>query len=119
MAGLSSRAVTDGVTIVDGAASQQMDVLRVMPGSMTQYPVQESCHVHQDRLRLRWGSVASQIPLVGFEVRKMRGLCDRLATKGGLYVWSDEVKAHRRVRKNPFYANVRHEFAVFEVTNRR
>ena len=107
LAGLPSRAVTDGVTIVDAAASQQMDVLRVMPDSVTQYPVQESCHVHQDRLRLRWGSVTSQIPLVGFEVREMSGLCECLATKGSFLLWADKIKTHRRFSYNAFYANVR------------
>ena len=75
MAGLPARAVSDGVTISDGDAGQQMELLRVLPDSLTQYPVQESCHVHLDRLRLRWRSSVSQIPIAGFEVRKINGLC--------------------------------------------
>ena len=81
MAGLPARAVSDGVTISDGDASQQMELLRVLADSLTQYPVQESCHVHLDRLRLRWGIYVSQIPTAGFEVRKINCLCKAATQK--------------------------------------
>ena len=81
MAGLPARAVSDGVTISDGDASQQMELLRVLADSLTQYPVQESCHVHLDRLRLRWGDYVSQIPTAGFEVRTINGLCKAATQK--------------------------------------
>ena len=67
-AGLPARATTDGVTILDSRQSQQVAAPRVLPDSMTQYPVLDTCHVHQDRLRMRWGNVVSQIPVAGFSV---------------------------------------------------
>ena len=67
-AGLPARAATDGVTILTSGTTEKMAALQVLPDSMTQYPVSDSCHVRQDRLRLRWGDVVSQIPVAGFNV---------------------------------------------------
>ena len=67
-AGLPARATTDGVTILVSGQAPQMAAPRLLPDSMTQYPVLDTCHVFPDRLRMRWRNVASEIPVAGFSV---------------------------------------------------
>ncbi|KAK7496449.1 hypothetical protein BaRGS_00012371 [Batillaria attramentaria] len=69
-AGLPTTATTDGVTIVNIDDVSRMRALRMFSDGMTQYPVQESCHLATDQLRMRWDNVAAQIPVAGFEVMK-------------------------------------------------
>ncbi|KAK7500517.1 hypothetical protein BaRGS_00008092 [Batillaria attramentaria] len=67
-AGLPAHDVTDGVTIVAIDNDQSLGSLQLLADGVTHYPAQETCHVLQDRLRLRWSNLGSTIPTSGFQV---------------------------------------------------